>query len=222
EQCKIDLVLKQGQENNLNFIKENQWRKEVFSLEKLITKEIKLKLEVASLEKYWESRIIPRGLRIMLQSSTDKDDPEFNTVWDRILNNCSYELMSHIICKRKRMLAAIDRDIDNLKETLTPYLELPECVSLMEKIEKKLEKTFEEVISVKKKKYERDEQDFKENRVRDYKNKERTKKSTSREFYRKSQVNGNSPKRFQYTGNTSNRNAPPIMRTPKESRWTTV
>ncbi|CAH2311127.1 Hypothetical predicted protein [Pelobates cultripes] len=130
---------------------------------------MKLKLEIASLEKYWEKRIIPRGLRIMLKSATDKDDEDFNTVWDRILDHCSFELMNHIICKRKRMLAVLDEEINEIKEILSPHLALPECIQLMEKIEKKLSSLFEETVSTKKRKFDRDQEDFRENKVRSYK-----------------------------------------------------
>ncbi|XP_075432382.1 uncharacterized protein LOC142469435 [Ascaphus truei] len=140
-------------------------------LETLLLKETKQLWDAITLEKYIEQKRIPRGLRIFKPPTTDFQSEEFILEWNRLLDNCSFELMRLLISKRKIALQKLDGEINGMKEQFAKFQNNSELSVVEERIKCKLDSVQRDIIAGKQSKFQRDRIDYKTGSYRSWKTK---------------------------------------------------
>uniref|UniRef100_A0A8C5MAL6 Uncharacterized protein n=1 Tax=Leptobrachium leishanense TaxID=445787 RepID=A0A8C5MAL6_9ANUR len=140
-------------------------KRPLIDLEKNLIKETKIKLEIATLEKYRKDKITPRGLRFHKTPSSEKDDPEFVSGWNLLLEGFAVTMMEYIIQKKKNKLPNINCLIDQLSKQVEQEHPREALVEIHQTLGEKLERIEKEVLIMKKRKYERDVEDYRRGNV---------------------------------------------------------
>ncbi|CAH2283295.1 Hypothetical predicted protein [Pelobates cultripes] len=137
-------------------------------LEKLLQKELKIKWEIATLEKYLKDGITPRGLKYFKMPTFDKDIMGFMEEWNNMLEGFSITTITLIIKRRKENIKELDLEIDKCQNEILNSLNQEEFDNVTEDIKNNLDKIEKEVIENKKNKYHRDIRDYKTKQVRTF------------------------------------------------------
>lgn len=137
----------------------------VQKLFKLQEREIRQHLHAVTLSDYLRQRIIPRGLRIQKAPAFGLENPTFCKRWCEILNKCSLDLMALVISEVTDQLTVIREE---LKQTDTKFKKSADKKKQTE-IKKELESykidCTSEIRRVKKAKFARDAEDYKQGKV---------------------------------------------------------
>lgn len=143
------------------------YRQDMCTMEKLFLREAKTWWDLSSLRTYIEKRMIPRGLR-MKKIPTTQFDNDFTTKWNNILTDCSINLMELIVSKEEEAMIQIRNDIKATQSSLQQYLGLPEMQEWDTKLKANIMKLEADIVSMKKTKFQRDLNDYKQDCVYDW------------------------------------------------------
>lgn len=141
-------------------------------LEYLMCKELRVWWDKTTLSKYLENRITPRGLRLKKEPTFGRDNLEFISEWNEILNGCTVKLMQLIVKQRAKELEVINNKIEQLHKKLNPFKDMEEFSKLESGMINKLERVEKTIIETKQRKFRRDMEDVNLDRVQHW-NKER-------------------------------------------------
>lgn len=148
--------------NNVDDSQNNDLGGLFMKLKNLMIAEIHGNWDVAFLEKYLEDQMVPRSLRFEI---TPQDDESDISGWYKYFNDVGLDLLHFLIGRKRRKLNKLDEDITEVKLKLTPYKELEEYKNKSDNLKRVLEKEDIDQKIKKKKKYIRDNDDYKTNQV---------------------------------------------------------
>lgn len=135
------------------------------SLDKLRGSELRVWWDANTLKMYIDRDMIPRGLRLK-KAPTMIYTPDFLTEWNQILSKCSSDLIKLIISHEDVKLVEIRNEIQVLQQTMdTKFAALEEYKNAIAKMETNLNKLETTIADTKKRKYQRDIQDYAKNEV---------------------------------------------------------
>ncbi|XP_075454990.1 uncharacterized protein LOC142494317 [Ascaphus truei] len=129
--------------------------------------------------------------RIFKPSTTDFQSDEFLLEWNRILDNCSFELIRLLISKRKILLQSLDEEINELKGQFEVFKNHSELPALENKIKTRMDTFQKETISRKQVKFQRDRIDYKTGCYRNW-------KKTSKDNAKYRHPKANTPKDYSH------------------------
>ncbi|XP_053560394.1 non-lysosomal glucosylceramidase [Bombina bombina] len=133
--------------------------------EEEILKEHRHWWDLTTLERYLDLKQIPRGLRILKHCSF-KENTELMTKWYNILNDCSFEIIKLLIEHRRDLSNQCGDKIEEIQKELSKHLENPDYERLLKKMYERTDKYQEELVGSKKKKLERDNNDYIKDQVK--------------------------------------------------------
>lgn len=134
-------------------------------LKRLKEKDIKLDLNSITLSDYWRKGLIPRGLRIKKFPAYGSGvHAEFKKKWESILSKCSFDLILLLIEEAKKDRELIQQEIGEINRKLEE-LKSDQWTNLHMKLTEDLNTFKEQLKQEKLRKFQRDEKDYKENRV---------------------------------------------------------
>ncbi|XP_063786027.1 uncharacterized protein LOC134934533 [Pseudophryne corroboree] len=136
-------------------------------LEHLCMTETKQWWDQISKQKYLDDNLIPRGLRI-LKESTFKADKDFTEEWNNILDNCSKNLIKVLIKYREQRVNELQLEIEKVHTLLKVYEKSEEYKARDLKVNKKLEEFEQSLITRKENKMERDVSDYQSGNIHNY------------------------------------------------------
>lgn len=139
--------------------------KKYFELKKMAGKQIKLHWSIVNLSDYWHEGCIPRGLRIKKFPSFGTEDIEFRSKWEAILNKCSLDLILLIIEHSKKEKEVAQEKLNEIKAQISGMSNDDIKLPFENKLKHDLEKLTDWVRQQKIKKFKRDENDYKDDRV---------------------------------------------------------
>lgn len=132
-----------------------------FELKKLLEKDKRLELHAMTLSDYWREEMIPRGLRIVKFPSFGRDNSDFKSKWEAILNKCSFDLILLLIEESKRQRADIQQTIKETKEKLSKSVaNVKEREEREKKLNEDVDRLAKEIAKIKLRKFKRDKQDY--------------------------------------------------------------
>ncbi|OCT91367.1 hypothetical protein XELAEV_18014420mg [Xenopus laevis] len=135
------------------------------AFKRCLFREIRAWWDVATLEKYLQLKMVPRGLRIKKFPTFTTEDKDFTTKWNLILTDCSNNLIQLLIDYKKETLVKAKAEMELTRSELLKvateekYLELDQSLNL------KLKKEEDLIIVRKVKKFDRDRRDYDEGHV---------------------------------------------------------
>lgn len=138
-------------------------------LKRLSEKDIRLHWHTITLSDYWREKRIPRGLRIKKFPSFGIEDIAFREKWEAILNKCSLDLILLIIEKTKKEREQVQERIRELREETSKVKDDIQTIPFEDKLKESLEKFTMELKQYKLKKFKRDERDYKDGNVYQWK-----------------------------------------------------
>lgn len=131
-------------------------------LKNLTTTEIHTRWDIAYLEEYVRENMVPRSLR--WEVNPQKGDNEL-IEWFKYFNEAGVQFLKFLIAKKTRKLASLDFEINTIKSKLFPFKNEPEYIQKSDTLKAILIKEETEQKIKKKKKYNRDKKDYKDNVV---------------------------------------------------------
>lgn len=134
-------------------------------LKNLLHRRVKTWWNKATLEKYVSNKMIPRGLRVQVFPSFGQDDNPFNSKWESICNNCSLAFMSLIIEHNTQTLETISKQVDELEVQVTQKLSPADLELFKNELSSAMKEWEKHTTAIKSKKFQRDTNDFSNNRV---------------------------------------------------------
>ena len=141
---------------------------------KLQAREVRLHLHAVSLSDYLRQRRIPRGLRLQKEPMIGKDNDSFCTKWCDIMNKCSFDLMALSIQELSEQLKNTRAEIERIKkDSVTETFTQDRLDTVLAECEQQKRDFEKEIKSMKVKKFERDANDYANNRVYPWRSKER-------------------------------------------------
>lgn len=136
--------------------------------EDLLSRESRTWWDLKALEKYLENNMIPRGLRLEKNPTTTYDG-DFVKEWQEILSQASLKLIKLIIRHEKIKIDDLGKQILDTKMELEQYKLDRDYQSLMDRTASTIEKLEQDLIKLKRNKYERDLVDYQNDMVYSWK-----------------------------------------------------
>lgn len=134
-------------------------------LEKLKNTEMRTWWDSNTLRMYIDRDMIPRGLRLK-KIPTTIYSTDFSREWNETLSKCSIDLIKLITRYEDVKLIEIKKEIETLQATMdTKFASLAEYKDLITKMDNNLKKTETSIEEIKKRKYQRDIQDYAQDKV---------------------------------------------------------
>ncbi|CAH2283619.1 Hypothetical predicted protein [Pelobates cultripes] len=159
----IDILKEYSTKHNRNFL--------FLKLERLLKQELKLKWEVATLQQYIIDNITPRGLRLFKDPAFPIEYLELKERWYEAMEDCSFVFMDIIIECRKKKLVELHQEIKEIQNILESLEGGDNPKERVAKIAESVDRLEEDIKRTKKKKFLRDMDDYKNNRVRNFQKK---------------------------------------------------
>lgn len=131
-------------------------------LKNLTVSEVHLRWDIAYLEEYVKVNMVPRSLR--WEVNPQKEDNEL-AEWFKYFNEAGVGFLQFLIAKKKRRLTMLDIEINIIKAKLTPFKENQEYTRKSESLKTLLIKEESEQKLKKRRKYNRDAKDYRDNLV---------------------------------------------------------
>ncbi|CAH2306803.1 Hypothetical predicted protein [Pelobates cultripes] len=122
------------------------------------------------------------------------------------MEDCSFVFIDIIIECRKRQLKELDQEIKGIQNILEPLLEDDNSQEKITKISDSVDRLEEDIKKIKKKKFIRDMEDYKNDRVRNFHKKYNTHYQEEKSIYDQSKDNYQAPKWNWKQGNSRNSN----------------
>ncbi|CAH2325361.1 Hypothetical predicted protein [Pelobates cultripes] len=186
----------------------------IYQLGKIMEKEVHVWWDIAALDFYVNSNIVPRGLRLFKRSAYKHHDLTLLKKWDQLLDKGSLLLKVFLINEKKKDLTQLDQEITALKASIRPLVESGEYVDLLEKMEKRVKDIEENIRETKRKKIMRDQADYRTQKQRNWKKetkpyhsptKYRTEHRPEYQSYRDALVSPKTPTKYPSSNWTRNR-----------------
>ncbi|XP_075119258.1 uncharacterized protein LOC142194142 [Leptodactylus fuscus] len=136
---------------------------------KIQTMETKTWWDHNALKTYHDKAMIPRGLRINKFSTTVFNE-EFKSKWERILSQCSLDLMNLIIQEEEVRMKEYKTELIKVKEDLVKFESSKTYLDLYPKIQAQMKDLEDNIIKTKKTKFVRDKHDYETGEVYRWRN----------------------------------------------------
>lgn len=140
------------------------------SLENLLEKQIKVWWDVFTFKHYQKENLIFRSLRWDVPPQDGLNDPVFMEEWLAFFNKAGRELQDLVLKRKQIKLGRINENIRQLQEKLEPIKESNQMKDFNINIKKKLDKVDREMQKKKVKKFTRDSNDFRTNKIYTWQN----------------------------------------------------
>ncbi|XP_077129924.1 uncharacterized protein LOC143785106 [Ranitomeya variabilis] len=134
-------------------------------LERELRRSTNLELHCATLTEYLKVERIPRGLRVPLRPTLFSDSPDFCSRFERILNKCSFDLMTFTLEHLHRGIAQSKERITNIEQQLASSSTPEELQDLKTRINTTIEQHRRDTEARKRSKFIRDADDYEQNKV---------------------------------------------------------
>ncbi|XP_075682937.1 uncharacterized protein LOC142651759 [Rhinoderma darwinii] len=134
-------------------------------LEKTSRRLINQELHSATLAEYIKVQRIPRGLRMPIRPTIFKENPEYCTKFEQILNKCSFDLMVLTVSFLQKNIADLRKEVTAAEQQLRTTLSLIDFTNFDEKLKTNLGIHRSEIENQKRRKFQRDLDDYQNNRV---------------------------------------------------------
>ena len=135
------------------------------ALENLLEKQVKAWWDVFTFEHYNKEGLIFRSLRWEVTPQDGLTDAKYMTEWLSFFNKAGKELQNLVLKRKEIKLALLNEKIQVLRNKLEPIKETSLIKDFNVNMKKKLEKIDRETQKRKVKKFNRDSEDFKNNRI---------------------------------------------------------
>lgn len=134
-------------------------------LETLRKKEVTLHLHSSTLVEYIKNKRIPRGLRTNLTPNLLADDHEFIKNWYGLCNQFSTDLMFLTVKHLQERLKSIKEEIEQIENELRRNNPIEKFNEIVGSISESTSKLRENILKIKKRKFDRDARDYEQNQV---------------------------------------------------------
>ncbi|XP_069600009.1 uncharacterized protein [Ranitomeya imitator] len=134
-------------------------------LERESRRAVNLELHIITIAEYLRVQRIPRGLRVPLQPTFFREDKDYCTKFEHILNKCSADLMTLTLSYLQKNLETVNAQINAIESQLTSTLPQEEFQELKTKNLELLRSHRLELEKRKRSKFLRDTEDYLQNRV---------------------------------------------------------
>lgn len=135
------------------------------TLDGLLEKQIKTWWDVFTFEHYRRENLIFRSLRWEVPPQDGFNDQSFMNEWLEFFNKAGRELQGLVLKRKQIKLSMLNEKIRDLQEKLEPIKDTNQMNEFNNNIKKKLEKIDRETQKKKVKKFNRDLNDFKTNKI---------------------------------------------------------
>ncbi|XP_040277435.1 uncharacterized protein LOC120992507 [Bufo bufo] len=122
-------------------------------------------LHCVTLAEYVRAQRIPRGLRMSTRPTIFKEDKTFCDQFEQILNKCSFDLMTLTISHLQKSIISIKESITAAEQQLRTTLAPEALTQLQDRLTSTLANHRKESEAAKRKKFLRDSEDYRNNRV---------------------------------------------------------
>ena len=139
----------------------DKWKK----LEKLMGQELSKWWEATALEKYRETKMVPRGLRIYTVPTYGSPNPRLLKDWTCNSEACSMGMMNILIQYAWEEHPELLKQIEAIKDELTKNTPSGEFSTKMTEMETRLKKKEDEIKVRKQRKFLRDQRDYASGRI---------------------------------------------------------
>uniref|UniRef100_A0A1B8Y7H0 Uncharacterized protein n=1 Tax=Xenopus tropicalis TaxID=8364 RepID=A0A1B8Y7H0_XENTR len=126
---------------------------------------IGLELHVITLTEYYRAKRIPRGLRVSLRPTIFKDNVEFTTKYEQIVNKCSFDIILLNIEYLQSEVADTKQRLQMIESELKQLAQTEEQQDLLRHTEEILFKHRQSIEERKRHKFLRDEADYNTGRI---------------------------------------------------------
>ncbi|XP_069592612.1 uncharacterized protein [Ranitomeya imitator] len=141
-------------------------------LERETKRAINLELHTITIAEYLRVQRIPRGLRVPLQPTFFKEDKEYCTKFEQILNKCSFDLMTLTLSYLQKSLDTVNTQISALENQLSSTMSQEQYQEVKSKNQATLQSHRQELEKKKRAKFLRDTEDYLQNRVYQWRDKQ--------------------------------------------------
>ncbi|XP_069599348.1 uncharacterized protein [Ranitomeya imitator] len=155
-------------------------------LEREQRRQINLELHCATLTEYLRVKRIPRGLRVPLRPTLFSDCPEFCQKYEQILNKCSFDLMTLTVEHLQGAIASSKETIKNIETQLSSAGTAEELDNLKTRIKTVTDQHRRDTENRKRIKFQRDLDDYENNRVYHWLDRSTFRPNTNRSDYHSS------------------------------------
>lgn len=131
-------------------------------LKNLTITEVHARWDIAYLEEYIKENMVPRSLR--WEVNPQKEDNELGE-WFKYFNEAGVGFLQFLVAKKKRKLTMLDLEINTIRSKLAPFKDDQEYIRRSEALKTILIKEEMEQKQKKRRKYNRDIKDYKDNLV---------------------------------------------------------
>ncbi|CAJ0917147.1 unnamed protein product [Ranitomeya imitator] len=141
-------------------------------LERETKRVINLELHTITIAEYLRVQLIPMGLQVPLQPTFFKDDKEYCSKFEHILNKCSFDLMTLTLAHLQKNLDTVNTQISTIENQLASTLMQEEFQAFKAKNPETLQVHWQELEKKKRSKFLRDTEDYLQNRVYQWRDKQ--------------------------------------------------
>lgn len=134
-------------------------------LKHTLEKQLRVWLDVATLETYITAKMTPRRLRWDMHPNDNINDAGLMADWFSLFNKCEGELLQNIVKRRQFKLRMIETNIAEIKGLLVPFASQRDYKDKEKELQEHIKKYDGEIQAKKQKKFKRDVLDYKNNRV---------------------------------------------------------
>ncbi|CAJ0925968.1 unnamed protein product [Ranitomeya imitator] len=134
-------------------------------LERESRRAVNLELHIITIAEYLRVQRIPRGLRVPLQPTFFREDKDYCTKFEHILNKCSADLMTLTLSYLQKNLDTVNAQISAIENQLTSTMPQEKFQELNTKNQEMLRLHRSELEKKKRSKFLRDTEDYLQNRV---------------------------------------------------------
>ncbi|XP_077123729.1 uncharacterized protein LOC143781064 [Ranitomeya variabilis] len=131
---------------------------------------INLELHCATLSEYLRVNRIPRGLRVPLRPTLFSDSTAFCSRFEQILNKCSFDLMTLTVEHLQSAITQSSDTIKNIESQLASSSTAEELGTLKARVQTVIEQHKRDTENRKRIKFQRDLEDYDNNRVYHWRN----------------------------------------------------
>ncbi|CAJ0966792.1 unnamed protein product [Ranitomeya imitator] len=126
---------------------------------------VNLELHIITIAEYLRVQRIPRGLRVPLQPTFFREDKDYCTKFEHILNKCSADLMTLTLSYLQKNLDTVNAQINAIESQLISTMPQEEFQELKTKNQELLRSHRSELEKRKRSKFLRDTEDYLQSRV---------------------------------------------------------
>ncbi|XP_073430620.1 uncharacterized protein [Dendrobates tinctorius] len=134
-------------------------------LKNLCNKKTRIWWNKSFLERYVDKGLIPRGLRVQVFPSFSISDEIFRQKWEEVSSVCSKGYMELLIKSNEKTLSELEDEINHIQLELREKMHAQSLAKFNTELEEDFTKWEQDIVSSKTKKYQRDVNDFANNRA---------------------------------------------------------